>query len=291
MSQQQHQGQQPIGRTSLRESTTLLQIDAVLSQNGLPYQEYAKPIIRSHLSSLLQVIPSLQVKLEPLSRKDGVPSPSQPFPLSPLLLQVCGTIPISFLQVLYNIPIVIWLPDWYPFCAPIVFVTPSPFMVIKAAHPLVDQSGQVSLIHLYPWTYPSSNLIELVNRLCAAFGKDPPLYSVGHPHRFNDGTVSVSAGLWPPSSSSSSSSPTAITTSCLSAPSFSATVSTSGSMSASSSEAVPTPELPSNANSLLGPGSMPQLHQYGAKAAVPQSALAGFYQLAIGNVESSAVWK
>ncbi|KAI5081294.1 hypothetical protein GOP47_0004477 [Adiantum capillus-veneris] len=174
-------------------------IDYVISQKGLPYQEPAKPTIRSHLSSLVQEFPCLRVQLEAFQRSDGRPSS--------LLLQVSGTIPILFLQVFYNIPIVIWLAEQYPFCAPLVFVIPSPFMIIKTAHPLVDGSGLVSSTHLRSWVYPTSNLVDLVRSLCSAFGQDPPLYSLNRPPHAADGNYTSMASPAPSSSLSANSTP------------------------------------------------------------------------------------
>ncbi|MCO5572483.1 hypothetical protein L7F22_026238 [Adiantum nelumboides] len=148
-------------------------VDTLISHKGLPYQEPTKATIRSHLSSLLQEFPCLHVKIEAFPHSYGRPSS--------LLLQVGGTIPILFLQVFYNIPIAIWLAEQYPFCAPLVFVVPSPFMIIKTAHPMVDHSGLVSCSNLRSWVYPTSNLVDLVRSLCASFGQDPPLYSVKGP--------------------------------------------------------------------------------------------------------------
>jgi hypothetical protein len=45
--------------------------------------------------------------------------------------------------VKYNIPVIIWLPERYPMHAPLVYVTPTPNMVIKQNHSCVDPSGQV----------------------------------------------------------------------------------------------------------------------------------------------------
>ncbi|MCO5595795.1 hypothetical protein L7F22_049843 [Adiantum nelumboides] len=148
-------------------------VNTLISHKGLPYQEPAKATIRSHLSSLLQEFPCLHVKIEAFPHSYGRPSS--------FLLQVGGTIPILFLQVFYNIPIAIWLAEQYPFCAPLVFVVPSPFMIIKTAHPMVDHSGLVSCSNLRYWVYPTSNLVDLVRSLCAAFGQDPPLYSFKGP--------------------------------------------------------------------------------------------------------------
>jgi hypothetical protein len=73
-------------------------------------------------------------------------NPSPPFPLPNRvlnLLKAQGTVPIHYQGVKYNIPVIVWLPERYPNNAPLVYVTPTPNMVIKHNHSCVDPSGQV----------------------------------------------------------------------------------------------------------------------------------------------------
>lgn len=146
-------------------------LNSVLSQRGpsaLPYEENLKLTIRSHLVSLLEEFPSLQVKTESFTHNDGKACN---------LLQVDGTIPMYYLEVLYNIPVTFWLLEDYPKKPPRVFVKPTRDMIIKRPHRHVDPSGLVSLPYLHSWMYPRSNLVELVRSLSLVFGQDPPLYS------------------------------------------------------------------------------------------------------------------
>ncbi len=93
------------------------------------------------------------------------------------LLQSDGTIPMRYQDVMYNIPITMWLLESYPRNCPLVFVTPTRDMIIKPRHPYVNPSGMVSAPYLQTWVYPCSNLVELVQSLSLLFGNDPPLYS------------------------------------------------------------------------------------------------------------------
>ena len=59
--------------------------------------------------------------------------PSRPSPLS-LIRSI-------YQGVKYNIPVAVWLPERYPLAAPLVYVVPTPDMVIKPRHSFVDASG------------------------------------------------------------------------------------------------------------------------------------------------------
>lgn len=76
----------------------------------------------------------------------------------------------------YNIPIVMWLVDRYPYSAPLVYVVPTANMVIKPGT-FVSPGGQVSTPLLTSWLYPSSNLVDVVLEMSQVFGSEPPLYS------------------------------------------------------------------------------------------------------------------
>lgn len=146
-------------------------LNSVLSQRGpnaLPYEEGLKRNIRSHLVDLLQEFPSLQAKTAVFTHNDGK---------TVNLLQVDGTIPMYYQDVMYNIPVTMWLLESYPKSAPRVFVTPTRDMIIKRPHRNVDASGLVSVPYLQGWVFPRSNLAELVRNLSLAFGEDPPLYA------------------------------------------------------------------------------------------------------------------
>lgn len=146
-------------------------LSSVLSQRGpsaLPYTEDVKWLIRQHLLSLIDIYPSLQPKTASFTHNDG---------RTVNLLQAVGTVPMVYLNITYNIPVIIWLMESYPRHPPLVFVNPTRDMVIKRSHPFVNPSGVVSIPYLQNWIYPSSNLAELVRNLSHFFGRDPPLYA------------------------------------------------------------------------------------------------------------------
>ncbi|XP_010274350.1 PREDICTED: protein ELC-like [Nelumbo nucifera] len=146
-------------------------LSSVLSQRGpsaLPYTEDVKWLIRQQLLSLVNIYPSLQPKTATFTHNDG---------RTVNLLQAEGTIPMFYMEVMYNIPVVIWLMESYPRQPPCVYVAPTRDMIIKRPHPHVNPSGLVSLPYLQNWIYPSSNLVDLVRNLSLVFGRDPPLYT------------------------------------------------------------------------------------------------------------------
>ncbi|XP_068634953.1 protein ELC-like [Aristolochia californica] len=143
----------------------------VLSQRGpdaLPYPEDVKWLIRHHLVALIESYPSLQAKTASFTHNDG---------RAVHLLQADGTIPMTYQDVTYNIPVVIWLMESYPRHSPCVYLAPTRDMIIKRGHPHVNPSGLVSAPYLHSWVFPSSNLLDLINTLSLIFGRDPPLYT------------------------------------------------------------------------------------------------------------------
>ncbi|RVW76069.1 Protein ELC-like [Vitis vinifera] len=134
-------------------------LSSVLSQRGpsaLPYAEDVKWLIRQHLLSLSENYPSLQPKTATYTHNDG---------RTVNLLQSDGTVPMLYLDVTYNIPIIIWLMESYPRHPPCVYVNPTRDMVIKRPHSHVNPSGMVSIPYLHSWVYPSSNLVDLARNL------------------------------------------------------------------------------------------------------------------------------
>lgn len=63
--------------------------------------------------------------------------------------------------VKYNIPVALWLPERYPLVPPMMYVVPTPDMVIKPRHPFVDPNGLVGSPYLHNWSYPASNLASM----------------------------------------------------------------------------------------------------------------------------------
>ncbi|XP_042214351.1 tumor susceptibility gene 101 protein-like isoform X2 [Homarus americanus] len=79
-------------------------------------------------------------------------------------------------SAVYNIPICIWLLDNHPFSSPMVYVKPTPDMLIKASRH-VDQNGKVYLPYLHEWNLNSSDLPGLIQIMIMTFSEMPPVYS------------------------------------------------------------------------------------------------------------------
>ncbi|KAG0201642.1 hypothetical protein BGX28_005588 [Mortierella sp. GBA30] len=96
---------------------------------------------------------------------------------SQLLLSLIGTVPITYQSATYNIPVAFWLPTSYPSVAPIVFVTPTALMLVKAGK-YVDISGRCYHPYLAYWSNRSdSNLVDLINIMQGVFSQEPPVYA------------------------------------------------------------------------------------------------------------------
>ncbi|KAH7278379.1 hypothetical protein KP509_38G038600 [Ceratopteris richardii] len=136
--------------------------------DAVRYEETMKLIIKSHLLILQERVPTLAVQPSTFTDDNGRTSN---------LLRVSGTIPITYSDAIYNIPVVFWLLDGYPKVAPRVLVMPTSTMVINRQHCHVSASGLVSVPYLHNWFYPRSDLVELVHDLVSVFSQDPPLYA------------------------------------------------------------------------------------------------------------------
>ncbi|XP_062571475.1 tumor susceptibility gene 101 protein-like [Saccostrea cucullata] len=77
------------------------------------------------------------------------------------LLNLNGTIPVKYEGDEYNIPIIVWLLDTYPYNSPMVYVKPTRNMYIKANNN-VHSDGNVDIPYLRVWRYPHSDLLGLI---------------------------------------------------------------------------------------------------------------------------------
>ena len=71
----------------------------------------------------------------------------------------------------------IWLPEGYPRSSPIVYVVPTPDMIIKPNHSFVDRSGIVNSPYMQNWAGQRSSLVDMCHDAGIMFGQDPPLFS------------------------------------------------------------------------------------------------------------------
>jgi len=93
------------------------------------------------------------------------------------LMTLSGTIPVEYQSNSYNIPVCLWIRNDHPTSAPMVYVTPTSDMRIKASR-FVQQDGKVRLPYIdTDWKYPDSTLTGLVQVCCSAFGEIPPVFS------------------------------------------------------------------------------------------------------------------
>ncbi|KAF9350420.1 hypothetical protein BGX34_001226 [Mortierella sp. NVP85] len=93
-----------------------------------------------------------------------------------LLLSLIGTIPIVYQSATYNIPVAYWLPLSYPTVAPIVFVTPTALMLVKAGK-YVDISGRCYHPQLAFWNSDVSTPQHALIAAPCITPTEPPVYA------------------------------------------------------------------------------------------------------------------
>ena len=92
------------------------------------------------------------------------------------LIGLQGTIPITYRNNTYNIPVCFWLQTDHPSVAPIGFVQPTHDMQIKASQ-AVDYNGRIIVPYLSEWKYPESSLHDFMQICILVFGQSPPVFS------------------------------------------------------------------------------------------------------------------
>ncbi|EHA8589511.1 protein ELC-like [Cocos nucifera] len=152
-------------------SSSIGLIDAALSTAGPDSLSYVhnslKWLIREHLLSLLEDIPTLSPSTGTFTHDDGTAVD---------LIYAHGILPIS--PSMQPIVLTIWLHQCYPFKPPIVHIFPTQNANILHGHPFVDSSGATTCPYLESWQYPWSNLSGLAHDLVQIFHLCPP-YSSG----------------------------------------------------------------------------------------------------------------
>ncbi|EED19664.1 endosomal sorting complex protein TSG101, putative [Talaromyces stipitatus ATCC 10500] len=149
--------------------STLTWLWNVLTKNHYdPRQTYRDPNRTYHdVARMLAQYPSFGPRTDVYTYENGTPS---------LLLHLVGTLPVSFRGNSYNIPIDTWIPSAYPLEAPIVYVTPTPDMVVRSGQH-VTLEGRVYHHYLAHWheTWDRSSIVELFAVLRDIFSKEPPV--------------------------------------------------------------------------------------------------------------------
>ncbi|KAI9209599.1 UEV domain-containing protein [Polychytrium aggregatum] len=94
-----------------------------------------------------------------------------------VLLCLHGTIPVTYRESSYNIPIAIWIPLSYPMQAPIPFVVPTAQMLLRPGRH-IDSQGKFYHPVLANWHLSAeSNLLQLIAAMQDVFKAEPPVYS------------------------------------------------------------------------------------------------------------------
>lgn len=124
-------------------------------------------VTRKDVMSVLQIYKGLQHKMEHYVFNDGSRKE---------LINLHGTIPVTYKGNVYHIPISIWVMDTHPNNAPMCYVNPTPDMNIKVGI-YVDHNGKIYLPYLHDWVPHSSDLLGLIQVMIITFGDHPPVYS------------------------------------------------------------------------------------------------------------------
>ncbi|EER38650.1 ESCRT-I component [Histoplasma capsulatum H143] len=101
------------------------------------------------VTNLLAQYPGFVLRTDVYTYENGTPA---------LLLQLTGTLPVTFRGALYRFPITIWVPKTYPREPPFVYVTPTQDMLVRP--------GQ-----------HRSTIVDLLYILRDVFAKEPPVIS------------------------------------------------------------------------------------------------------------------
>lgn len=129
------------------------------------------------------------------------------------LLCLDGTIPVTFRNANYNIPVGIFISDNHPFEAPICYVRPTKDMTIKSSRH-VDGSGRIYLPYLSEWNANRSDILSAIQVMQMIFGDMCPVYQKTKDFDSTPTHVAMPPALpspYYPSSSNSGTGPSSIT--------------------------------------------------------------------------------
>ncbi|KAF2816951.1 UEV-domain-containing protein [Mytilinidion resinicola] len=123
----------------------------------------------SDVAETLSHYPSLSPKTEVYTYENGA---------SALLLQLSGTLPVTFRGATYAFPIQLWVPHRYPQEAPMVYVVPSQDMLVRPGQH-VSGDGRVYHPYLAQWGkyWDKSTIFDFLAVLRGVFTKEPPVRS------------------------------------------------------------------------------------------------------------------
>ncbi|PIN12842.1 Vacuolar sorting protein/ubiquitin receptor VPS23 [Handroanthus impetiginosus] len=128
-----------------------------------------KWIIRQHLNSLFRDFASLEPSIGIFTHNDGS---------EVKLLNANGELTVS--RQAPPVPLTIWVHEFYPQMAPIVYVNLENCMYpVYENHPFVDYSGAIISSYLSNWNLTKCNLSDLVHNLIKLFSHNHPFYYTG----------------------------------------------------------------------------------------------------------------
>ncbi|CDR94545.1 hypothetical protein, conserved [Babesia bigemina] len=104
-------------------------------------------------------------------------TPSLHYGSAGVLINLRGTIPFRFQNVVYNCPIRIALNPEYPLSPPYITVQPTEQIKIVQKHPCVLKNGDVVIRYLREWN-PRATLVEALRYVQDEFDRAPPIYAV-----------------------------------------------------------------------------------------------------------------
>ncbi|WFC96965.1 suppressor protein stp22 of temperature-sensitive alpha-factor receptor and arginine permease [Malassezia brasiliensis] len=127
----------------------------------------ARERIASDVDRALTAFPTLRPRTDVYTYDDG---------RAALLLVLDGTLPVEYAGTLYYIPVHVWIPRAYADDPPIVYVVPTPAMLVRRSE-RVDVSGRVSPAYLDDWRRKpeGADLVELLRACQALFHTTPPV--------------------------------------------------------------------------------------------------------------------
>ncbi|KAM0805672.1 UEV domain-containing protein [Usnea florida] len=119
----------------------------------------------SDVAQTLSYNPNFALRTDVYTYENGRPS---------LLLNIRGTLPVSFRGTTYAFPISVWVPQEYPNVGPIGFVTPTKDMTVRPGQ-YVSGDGRIYHPYLAGWRGDRSSLNEFLSVLKSVFAHEPPV--------------------------------------------------------------------------------------------------------------------
>lgn len=92
------------------------------------------------------------------------------------LVTLNGTIPVTYKNSRYNIPVQLFLSDAHPYTPPLCYVRPTPEMSVNVSDH-VDANGRINLPCLREWNFPSSDIYMLLSLMAMKFSEQSPVFA------------------------------------------------------------------------------------------------------------------